>query len=234
MRKSKAVRVVGFVGALGASAALVGFAATGTGAYFTDSHNGSINASTGSVKLNISPADGKLTFSDLLPGEDKTQTLNYQAAGTGAEDIWLVFPTDGSAEAFVGQAHDTAGGGLGRYGHFKLNSPAGDFESYNLNNADNPPLASDPNPAHCGIDPNGHGGSNAQIVAPSDILPYCAPANEILLQSGMTYGQAGAAQITFGFTKKLRSQAGAPMTVSYKVVATQAGIRPDNAFNPGN
>ena len=40
MRKSRAVRVAGFVGALGASAALVGFAASGTGAYFTDSHIG--------------------------------------------------------------------------------------------------------------------------------------------------------------------------------------------------
>jgi hypothetical protein len=55
MRKSRAVRVAGFVGALGASAALVGFAATGTGAYFSDSHTGAINASTGSVKVNIAP-----------------------------------------------------------------------------------------------------------------------------------------------------------------------------------
>ena len=56
MRKSRAVRVAGFVGALGASAALVGFAASGTGAYFTDSHTGSINASTGSIKVDIALA----------------------------------------------------------------------------------------------------------------------------------------------------------------------------------
>ena len=58
MRKSRAVRVAGFVGALGASAALVGFAASSTGAYFTDSHTGAVNASTGSVKVNVSPASG--------------------------------------------------------------------------------------------------------------------------------------------------------------------------------
>ena len=236
MRKSKAVRVVGFVGALGASAALVGFAATGTGAYFTDIHNGSINASTGSVHLNVSPGDGVLTFADLLPGEDKTQTITYTAAGTGAEDVWLVFPTTPSgntnpSEAFTGNPGDGGtgpggAGGLGRYGHFGLNSAAGTFDSYNLNNPANPA-----DPARCWIDVNGHGGSSAQISAPGDILPYCAPANAILLQSGLTYGQTGSADLIFGFTKKLKTQGGGGLSVAYKVVATQAGIRPDNPFN---
>ncbi|MCW2545853.1 MAG: hypothetical protein JWN96_313, partial [Mycobacterium sp.] len=225
MRKSKAIRVAGFVGALGASAALVGFAATGTGAYFTDSHNGTIQTSTGSVKVNVSPGDGILTFANLLPGEDKTQTVSYTAAGTGAEDIWLVFPTNGDAEAFVGKSGDALGGGLGRYGHFKLNSPAGGFESYNLNGPADPN-----NPAQCSIDGNGHCGSNLQATTPTDTqVNYCAPANAILLQSGLTYGQSGSSDLTFGFTRLLRNQAQTPMNVSYKIVATQSGIRPDNA-----
>jgi hypothetical protein len=240
MRKSKAVRVAGFVGALGASAALVGFAATGTGAYFTDAHSGTIQASTGTVKLNVSPGDGILSFANLLPGEYKTQTISYTAAGTGAEDIWLVFPTTANgdtnpSEAFTGNPGDGGtgpggAGGLGRYGHFALSSPAGSFTSYNLNRPANPN-----DPAQCSIDANGHGGSNAQqTVSPSDPLPYCGPANAILLQNGLTYGQSGSADITFGFTPKWTSQAGTALNVSYKIVATQAGIRPDNAFNPAN
>jgi hypothetical protein len=233
MRKSKAVRVAGFVGALGASAALVGFAATGTGAYFTDAHTGTIQASAGVVKLNLdSPANGILAFTNLLPGEDQTQNINYTAAGTGAEDVWLVFPSDGTAEAFVGHTGDGvgggSGGGLGRFGHFALNSPAGAFESYNLNGPADPS-----NPAQCTIDANGHGGSNAQPTSPQDTqVNYCAPKNAILLQSGLTYGQSGSAALTFGFTKLATSQAGGTVNVAYKIVATQANIRPDDPFNP--
>ena len=98
MRKSRAVRVAGFVGALGASAALVGFAASGTGAYFTDSHNGQINTSTGDVKASITPSNGVLTFASLLPGEYKNQTISYQALGTGARRHLAGLPDrDGTA-----------------------------------------------------------------------------------------------------------------------------------------
>jgi hypothetical protein len=233
MRKSKAVRVVGFVGALGASAALVGFAATGTGAYFTDSKPGSINASTGSVKLTVTPADGKLYFTDLLPGDYKDQTIDYVAGGTGSEDIWMVLPSDGSAEALVGQKDDGSGGGLGRYGHFAVTAPGGSFTSYNL--ANRPP--SDAQGAVCSIDGNGHGGSNQVAADRSDYsLPYCAPANVILLQSGLTSGQGGRATVTFGYTPLLRGPQSGPLSqvAAYKIVATQHGIRPDNTNNPAN
>jgi hypothetical protein len=233
MRKSKAVRVVGFVGALGASAALVGFAATGTGAYFTDSKPGSINASTGSVKLIVSPSDGKLNFTNLLPGEYQDQNIDYTAAGTGSEDIWMVLPSDGSAEALVGQKDDGSGGGLGRYGHFAVTAPDGSFTSYNL--ANRPP--SDPNGPVCGVDGNGHGGSNQVAADKKDYsLPYCAPANAILLQSGLTYGQGGRATVTFGFTPLLTGPQSGPLSqvAAYKIVATQHGIRPENSTNPAN
>ena len=51
MKKSKALRLAGFAGALCASGALLGTSISGTGAYFTDSHSGAINASTGHVKV---------------------------------------------------------------------------------------------------------------------------------------------------------------------------------------
>jgi hypothetical protein len=239
MRKSRAVRVAGFVGALGASAALVGFAASSTGAYFTDSHTGSINASTGSVKVNIAPGDGQLNFTNLLPGQYQTQQIQYQSTGSGNEDVWLVFPTTGGtnpggnpSEAFTGNPTDGVGGGLGRFGHLAIDAPAGSFTSYNLNN----PGTGSSTGATCGIDGNGHGGSNLQPTGPHDTTtaPFCAPANAILLSSNMAPGQLDSATITFGFTPLLTGpQASAIAPVAqYKIVATQQGIRPDNVFNP--
>ncbi len=238
MRKSRAVRVAGFVGALGASAALVGFAASGTGAYFTESHSGQINTSTGDVKANISPANGVLTFASLLPGQYKDQTISYQALGTGAEDIWLVFPTgDGTglgnpSEAFTGKPDDNAGGGLGRYGHLAVSSPAGSFTSYNLSNEG---TTSGHTGATCHVDAYGHGGSNQQATDKNDhSVPFCAPAGAILLSSNLTYGQTSSATITFGFTPLLTGPQDAPNSklAEYKIVATQHGIFPNNPNNP--
>ncbi|MDQ1733907.1 MAG: hypothetical protein QOH56_158 [Pseudonocardiales bacterium] len=231
MRKAKAVRITGFVGALCVSAALVGAAAQGTGAYFTDSHNGVVNASTGAVKVNVS--DLTLNFQDLLPGEFKTNDINFTAAGTGAEDIWLVLPTDGTAVAFNGAGGASAA--LGRYGHVAVSSPSGDFSSYNL--------STDPagagSAASCGTDANGHGGSNQQATStknsdPGSYVPYCPVPGAILLGSGLTYGQGGTAHVTFGFTKVLKSGQGAPLApvAQFKIVATQAGISPMDVNNP--
>jgi hypothetical protein len=235
MQKSKAIRLAGFVGALGASAVLVGAAVQGTGAYFTDSHNGQINASTGTVKVNVS--DLALNFTDLLPGTFKTNNVDYTAAGTGPEDIWLVLPTDGTAAAFNGPGGTNPP--LGRYGHFAVDAPSGSFTSYNL--ATDPQLGSstDPNGPSCGVDGNGHGGSNQQATShnnadPGSYVPYCPVPGAILLQSGLTYGQSGSAAITFGYTKILKSGDGVPLTqvAQFKIVATQAGIAPNDVNNP--
>jgi hypothetical protein len=238
MRKSKAVRVAGFVGALGASAALVGFAATGTGAYFTDSHPGEVQASTGHVKVDIGPADGKLSFVNLLPGEYKTQQLKYTANGTEGEDVWLVFPTDDGtgvnpseaftgnpSEAFTGASNDTFGGGLGRYGHLAVTSNKGSFTSYNLNNGGNTPGVAGADPK-CYVDANGHGGSNVQATDRSDYtVPYCAAPTAILLDSNLANGQTATAHVTFGYTPLLKLADA--QNVSYQIVATQHGNRPD-------
>jgi hypothetical protein len=234
MSKKTMAKVAGFTAALGVTGALVGFAASGTGAYFTDSHDGGISATTGTVKVAVSPADLSLNFAGLLPGAYQTLPVAYQNQGSGAEDVWLVFPTDGSAEAFVGTAGDAAGGGLGRYGHFALTSSNGaSFTSYNLNNAGTGTHSGN----SCPIDANGEGGSDAQLTTPNTLLDFCAPANAILLASNLTPGQGGTAQLTFGFTPKLTSQSQystVTPVVSYKVVATQHGIRPDDAFNPAS
>ena len=255
MHKKKAARLAGFIGALCASGALVGIGVAGTGAYFTDSHNGAINASTGHIRVTTNPTDGQLDFTNLLPGAYQTDQLTYKAdvlGGAGAtEDVWLVFPPgDGTAnpaanpsEAFTGNPSDGLGGGLGRYGHFALTSSGGaHFTSYNLNN---PGTGSHSGPT-CSIDPNGWGGSNAQPTSPSDTTTaaFCAPANYILLSSGMANGQSGWVNLTFGFTPLLtdgKNQVGnvddhnedqtLHPVVNYQIVATQHGVRPNDPFN---
>ena len=84
MRKATTVRIAGFIGALCASGALVAASVSGTGAYFTDSHNGSINAGTGHIKVDVTPADGNLNFDNLLPGEYQTQRVTYTAHPSSA------------------------------------------------------------------------------------------------------------------------------------------------------
>jgi hypothetical protein len=233
MRKLQAVRIIGFVGALGVSAALITAATQGTGAYFTDAHSGAVNASTGTVNVNVS--DLQLNFQNLLPNEFKTNAIDYTANGTGAEDIWLVLPTNGTAAAFNGPGGGAAA--LGRYGHVEVSAPAGDFTSYNLST--DPAGAN--SAASCGVDGNGHGGSNAQATStnnsdPGSYVKYCPVPGAILLSSGLTAGQGGTAHVTFGFTKVLKDPAaqGAPLApvAQFKIVATQAGVSPLDVNNP--
>jgi hypothetical protein len=232
MPRARTVRLAGFVGALCASAALVGFSVTGTGAYFTDSHNGSINASTGRIEVDVTPASGDLNFTNLLPGEYQKQTITYYAHPIGGkEDIWLVFPNAGHAgDAFA----STPQGGqtpLGRYGHLQVASSAGaNFVSSNLSLSPNGGYA---DPGSCSIDANGDGGSATTADSTASVVPYCAPAGAILLQTGMSEGDTGTTDITFGFTKILKSGQNGPLGAveSYKIVATQQGVRPDDPAN---
>lgn len=233
MRKTRSLRVLGFVGALTASAALVATTAATTGAYFSDSHDATLHATSGHLKLDVPNSDLSLDFTGLLPAvtpsDYRTKRINYTAdVTTGSEDVWLVFPDDGTAEAFVGTAGDTAGGGLGRYGHFALSSTGGaHFTSYNLNNEGS---ASPHLGPVCSITSNGWGGSNVQATDQSDTsVPYCAPANAILLQSGLANGNSGYVDLTFGYTKIMTDQTPQQnQTVDFKIVATQHGVRPDD------
>lgn len=233
MRKTRSLRVLGFVGALTASAALVATTAATTGAYFSDSHDATLHATSGHLKLDVPNSNLSLDFTGLLPAvtpsDYTSKRINFTAdVNTGTEDVWLVFPTDGSAEAFVGQPDDTLKGGLGRYGHFALSSSGGaHFTSYNLNNEGTTPGHTGP---VCTINGNGWGGSNVQATDKSDTsVPFCAPSNVILLQSGLANGQSGWADLTFGYTKIMTDQVPQQdQRVNFKIVATQHGVRPDD------
>jgi hypothetical protein len=230
---SKAWRLGGFIAALGASGALVAAATGATGAYFTDSHDGAINASTGSVK--VSTTDLSLNFTGLLPGEFQTKDVQYWAEGSGAEDIWLVLPNDGTANALnqVPTDDPNAATPLGRYGHFAITSPAGSFTSFNLaTSADSGPHSG----PSCSVNADGHGGSSTQAANRDDkTVPFCPVPSAILLSSNLTAGQTGTAHITFGFTKLMNAEAqqNLPLTevAKFQIVATQHGILPSDDNN---
>lgn len=225
---SKAWRLGGFIAALGASGALIASATGATGAYFTDSHDGTINASTGSVK--VSTTDLTLNYTGLLPEEFQTKDVQYWAQGSGAEDIWLVLPTDGSADALNGVAGTPSGdAALGRYGHFAISSPAGSFTSFNLATAGTGIHSGN----SCGVDGNGHGGSATEATDKTDLIDFCPVPNAILLSSNLTNGQSGTAHITFGFTKLLTGPQGASLTqvAKFQIVATQHGVLPTDPNN---
>ena len=86
--KSKVLALVASIALLGGTA----FVASGsTGAYFTDSHNGTVGGNVGSIL--VSPdTSTNINFSNLLPGVAQTLQVNYHNYGTSPEDVWLVFP----------------------------------------------------------------------------------------------------------------------------------------------
>ena len=219
-------KIGGFIGTVAAGAALVAAAAGGTGAYFTDSKAGSMGGKTGQLKLNTT--DTTLSFTDLLPGTNKTRDIGYNVETTGPSDVWLVFnPTDVEYLKFTGASLNPIypAGGLGRYGHFAVSNDSGGplFQSYNLAHVPTGLTGG------CAVNVNGHGGSGQQASSNADAPPYCGVPSVIKIASGLTNGQGGTANLTFGVTGRWTAQNFTLSPVPFKLVATQAGHRPDAA-----
>ncbi|GAB3590403.1 hypothetical protein GCM10027446_05050 [Angustibacter peucedani] len=224
MSKRGILKISGFVGTVGAGAALVAAAAGGTGAWFTDSKDGSFTASSGHLTLNTT--DRTLSFNELVPGEYKTRTIDYNVDASGQSDVWLVFDqANPGVAAFTGSKDGGADGGLGRYGHFEVwNGGQQLFTSYNLQHKGTSGVGDS-----CGVDADGHGGSNQQATSPTDTPPYCGVPYAIKIASNLSSGQGGTMSMVFGVTGKWRAQNTPVASVPFKVVATQAGHRPDAA-----
>jgi hypothetical protein len=222
--KKNILKVTGFVGTLGAGAALVATAATGTGAWFTDSQDGNLYAKTGHLQLSTSNTN--MTLTGLMPGENRDKTIDYTVSVSGGtSDIWLTFDTDTDKYgAFTGESGNTAypDGGLGRYGHFAVaNNGTTLFSSYNLQNAS-------ANTSGC-ADADGHGFGPAATSA-SDTPPYCGVPGAIKIASNVANGQTGHLKLTFGITGRATTQNQVHVdNLPFHIVATQSGHKPGDA-----
>jgi Camelysin metallo-endopeptidase len=83
-------RIAAFVGLLGVTGAVVGFAAAGTGAYFSDSESGTVTAKTGTLDIAAGESESlTVTFDDLYPGESQTNDVTITNNGSRDVDLYL-------------------------------------------------------------------------------------------------------------------------------------------------
>ena len=191
-----------------------------SGAFFSDTHNGSITGTVGNVHVVVSGGSGSdstnFAFNNLLPGEPQTAALSYYNSGSSSEDIWVVFPNATALSAL---------NTLGTYGEVHIsNSGTPVFDSANLNDRS----------STCGaFDPSG-----------------CWPlTRSYKLASGVAPGLGGTLKFTFNYAGKLKSQPAPGTTAAfnpypvtgqtttnaadgtgdglpYQLVATQVGQQP--------
>jgi hypothetical protein len=223
MFKNKSARITAFIGTLGASAALIGMAATNTGAYFTDSENGTLSGKTGHLQVEAR-SNYTLNFADMVPGEYQSRDVHYHTDSSTAEDIWLKFPDGVEYAKFTGEKHGPLydDGGMGRFGHFQVKDNGGNllFSSWNLQNAS-------ANTSGC-ADTNGHGSNNPP--ADRDATPaYCGVPHFMLIESNVATNSDKKLTMVFGVTGRMEDQNSSqpPSAVPFQVVATQHGVRPD-------
>jgi hypothetical protein len=212
MRKSKIARIAGFTVALGATASLVGFAASGTGAYFSDSAPGTITGTVGSIHVSVSGGTGttnsNFAFDRLLPGTPQTVTISYTNTGNSPEDVFLTFPNATALSAL---------NNLGTFGAVQVNDANGSdaFDSTNLNDS-----------SSCGP----AGSTSAQFPIACKALP-----NQIKVDSGLAPGASATTTFSFGYPSKLHGQAPVGTTGVWNTypVAGQTTVNTNDGISNG-
>lgn len=213
----KTLRIGGFLGAAGLTAALLGVAVAGTGAYFSDTEAGNLSATSGHIDLTV--GNTYLELTELMPGVDQDTSVAYKVDVSGRSDVWLTFDqtTPGFRAFSGGKTSADTNGGLGRYGHFAVSSDTGLlFRSYNLAHVS----YLEPNSVPCPVNVDGIGGSDTGTA-------YCGVPAAIKIASGLSSGATGNINLTFGLTGKATTLPNTTWaSVPFKIVATQEGRRP--------
>jgi len=229
------------VAAMTATVALLGgtaFVASGaTGAYFSDTQPGTISGTIGCILVTASggTANGHgsgqdFAFSNLLPGEAQTITVNYQnTCPTNAEDVWITFPNATALSAL---------NNLGKYGTVHVTS-AGDgavgdvFDSANLN--DRVATCGALSPAGCwplpgqlkvasDVGPTQSGSVTFSFMYASALSTQPPPGTGVWNTYPVPAGQYSPTNPDGQTTVNVADGTGAGLP--YAVVATQLGITP--------
>jgi len=216
VRKGKILSLVGFLGAVGTATALIGTAASGTGAYFSDNHPGSVTGTFGHVTVDVTGGGDSVAgqsplafdWKNMLPGDWKSATLTVKNTGTASEDVWLLFD-DSNGEW---SALNT----LGTFGEFKVNG----VDYNNLNN--HYPQGTAANPGQT----NSCGDSTGPIAY--------LPAKNAL--GTLAAGQTANFQVAFRSSACISNSAyeGQPafaQPLNFSVMATQHGVDPTDPHN---
>jgi hypothetical protein len=194
------IKIGAFVASMAGTAALVGGAVVGTGAYFEDSKTGNtITGTMGSIQIEGHDGTGQnnldAVFQNMLPGEAHSKTLRYSNTGLNNEDVYIQFdPTALSA------LND-----LGTYGEVHVSSNGTEiFGSKNLN--DNYPCGTPGNPG---------------------VPDLCALPAQLKLADNVEPGHTGSFAFSFTPGAKFKNNQGMPvLNLPYTLVATQHGINP--------
>ncbi len=212
MNTSTKARLAAATASLAVAGGLAVAASGTTGAYFSDTQNGTITGTIGTVRVDTSGgtgADGlNFAFTNLMPGESQTARASYTNTGSARQDIWVVFPNADALQAL---------NDLGSYGQLKISSnTAGTvFHSENL-----------------------FDGAECYTPAPDGRPDACPLGEAYKVASNLAPGASGYMDFTFGYAGKLlnssqgdrfnRYPLGNPTNsgLPYQIVATQPGQAP--------
>ncbi|WP_104132153.1 hypothetical protein [Cryobacterium sp. M91] len=213
LKRNKAI-----IGAGGVAVALtMALAALGpTGAYFSDTEQGSIDGTKGSIKIaGVDSLD--LHFTNMLPGEKQTVSERYVNNGLSPQDVWVVF---NNAEAL----HALNDEGTFMEFHLSANGTAL-FDSANLNdNGDGVPGCAGFDPAGCW--PLKRAYKLQENLAPGSIGKVSFSA--MIAAKAVDQSEVGGGD---WLPYPVKQQNGAPVTptdagLPYQIVATQVGQEP--------
>lgn len=227
MFSARSARLAGALTAAGAAVALIGSSAAGSGAYFSDRHNGSFNGHFGQVSIQVTPVDnGSMNWDwmGILPSEWQTASMTVKNTGTKAEDVYLAFDDSNGEWSAINT--------LGTYGEAQVSSDlTGTHDYNNLNNG------------YAQGTPDNPGQTNAC----GDQYP---PISYLPAQNFLGTLAAGASEtVTFKFrytaclgndtvlqngSHVVFNQDGSPAfanPLQFGVIATQPGVKPSDPHN---
>lgn len=184
-------------------AAALGLAVAGsslTGAYFSDTKQGDVTGTVGSIKITGNGGNGAngldVQFNNLLPGEVQTKTVNFANTGNNPEDVWVVFNNPDALHAL---------NNLGTYGEVHLSASGTPvFDSANLND---------------------NSGNSCGPLSPQGCWPV---PQKVKLVSNLAPGAGGTFSFGFSYASKLQAQspAGGGAWNSYPLVSPTASGLP--------